>query len=795
MVDKNEILFWKVFRNKYLKKFILDRLFTGKHALRFYDVFNIKLMIDDGQVELLKDKVKNNQYLIGFDETLFSFIKDDKEFYLNFFKNYPELYSPPNQLESKINKILIYDCIGALKLLIEEYNYKPTPSLILKSLNLLSYKSFKYMMYHLNANNNNSNNKLQQQQQQQQQKEEITIPFKVEEFWEIKFKLPQCFYKFSIFMIDKYKVKPCYVITNNIKKQYFGICPLGSSRMLVKDLKNACILIIQLGFTKSSSNLIFENQNEIKEISIKILTKFERNQLLFDFIYNQINNKSQKEVKECSGNEKINFILKLLDFYYQYSSLEGISAFYGLLLLKDNKIQQEDFNQLLFKNEKTDLIFSLRFGNFDLFKISYSTFEKYREEITQNWRFLILFQFEKNKANQISFIDKVCNFSIYSQNEKFIDFGFNNFLFGQVLLFDDLELVQLVYNKFGKPKFKDEVNYQTYEPWSIFYYIKSKKVLEFIVNDCLKEKTKTLPIMDFIINDRLDLIETYKSLLPAKSIPLKFQSTLPQYYLAPDLVRSLLRGIMSFVESPISNECGFDNKKGIIFYETYFNNLLNVSSTFSKITKFKDRLGSDVKEIVIPISQKSIFNKGHFRIIFSRWLFYNKPRYFLSDQALNGTGIFRGDINIFKEAFNTIEQPNNFINNFMNVYLPIDLKNSDDSSTTSNITINPLAIKEISISFIDWFNNVLINQAENGDIRLFKWLLENQYKQIFVSTYSIFSQQQILNILFGALNNGQIVLSKYLINEFNIPITSDQFESNVKYLSITYHSLFNNKNN
>ncbi|KAM9994882.1 hypothetical protein ACTFIY_001075 [Dictyostelium cf. discoideum] len=698
MADKNEILFWKVFRNKYLQKFILDRLFTGKHALRYNDVFNIKLMIDDGQVELLKDKVKSNQYLIGFDETLFSFIKDDKEFYSNFFKNYPELYSPSNQLESKINEILVFDCIGALKLLIEEYNYKPTPSLILKSLNLFSYKSFKYMMNNLNAINNNN----------QSQQQEL-IPFKVEEFWEIKFKLPQCFYKFSIFMIDKFKVKPCYFTTNNIKKQYFEKCPLRSSKMLVKDLKNACILIFQLGFTKSSSNIIFENQNEIKETSIKILTKFERNQLLSDFIYNQI----KKEVKE--SNEKINFILKLLDFYYQYSGLEGISAFYNLLLLKENKIQQEDFNRLLLiiQNEKTDLIFSLRFGNFDLFKITYSTFEKYREEITQNRRFLILFEFEKNKANQISFIDKVCNFLIYSKNEKFIDFGFNNFLFGQVLLFDDLEFVQLVYNKFGKPMFKAEVNYQTYEPWSIFYYIKSNKVLEFIVNHCLKQKTKTLPIMDFIINDRLDLIETYKSLLPVKSIPLKFQSTLPQCNLPPDLVKSLLRGIISFVESPISNECGFGNKKGIIFYETYFNNLLNVSSTFSKFTKFKDCLGSDVKEIVIPISQKSIFNKGYFRIIFSRWLFYNKPRYYLSDQALNGTGIFRGDIDIFKEAFNTIE-PNNFINNFMNVYLPIDLKNGDDSSTTtSNITINPLAIKEISTSFKDWFNNVLINQAEN----------------------------------------------------------------------------------
>ncbi|KAN0038085.1 hypothetical protein ACTA71_000257 [Dictyostelium dimigraforme] len=823
-MENNEVLFWKVFRNKFLQKCILYRLFTGKHALKYHEIFNVQLMVEDNEIQLLKDKVKTSQYLVGFDETLqslFSLIKDDQDFYSDLFNNYPHLLSPTH-LELKINYILILDCIGALKSFVEEHNYNPTPMLVIKSLKLLSYKSFKYMIYHLNGINSNQHqhqhqdHQHQDQQKQRQQNSKRIIPFKVEEFWETKFKFPHCFYKFTNFMVSNFNIKPCS-ITSTIKRQYYGVCPLESS-MLVKDLKNACISIIQLGVTNSNKieNLIylqlFTNVNEIKE-SVNILTKFERNQTLFDFIHNLYNQrqklheqqqqehqeqqkqqehqKQQKQQKQQEQQEhqpqkdceKMKLIFKLLNMYYQYSSLEGISGFYGLLLL-DIKSNDEDLNKknkilkAINLNEKTDLIFSLRFGNFDLFKKCYSTFEKYRDEINLRWRFLILFQFLKNRIKQITFINQVCQFLI-SKNEMHLDFGFNQFFFNQILLFDDLQLIELIYNKFNKPRFNIEVNYQQYEPWSIFYFIRSIKVLDFIFNDCLKDKTKTLPIMDFIINNRLDLIKRYKSLLPINSIPFKFESALPQYYLESNLIKSLLNGIISFIESPISDECGFNSSsnQGIVFYEKYFNNITNIDGSFSKFTS---HFGSNLKEIVIPMSQRSLFSKGHFRILFSRWLFYNNPRYYLSDQAINGTGIFRSDIDLFKQVFNTT-QPNDFIDNFMNVYFPKDKNNK--------ITINSVSAKEVSSFFIGWFRRVLINQSKNGDIILFKSLIENDYYQTFSPT-GVFGIQ-ISNILFCALNNGHLALSKYLIEKLKISIDPYEFNLNVKDKSITYHSLFN----
>ncbi|KAM9955472.1 hypothetical protein ACTFIW_007136, partial [Dictyostelium discoideum] len=160
-MDNNEILFWKVYKNKYLNRQIFNHVYTGEHTLKYDEIFNFSYLVEQGEIGLIKDKVNRNQYLTNFDKQsfskLYSIIKDDKEFYSNFFKFYPKISL--FNLENTVDTIIKSDCASALKSLVDDSNYNPTFNDIKQSIKYNSYKLFKYMMNHLDNNNNKNQEK------------------------------------------------------------------------------------------------------------------------------------------------------------------------------------------------------------------------------------------------------------------------------------------------------------------------------------------------------------------------------------------------------------------------------------------------------------------------------------------------------------------------------------------------------------------------------------------------------------------------------------------------------------
>ncbi|EAL66692.1 hypothetical protein DDB_G0281421 [Dictyostelium discoideum AX4] len=73
-INKNEILFWKVYRNIYLKKQIFKqleseiyfkdyRMCNTKSRIKFKDIKSLKWMIDNCEFELLKRKIENKEFI------------------------------------------------------------------------------------------------------------------------------------------------------------------------------------------------------------------------------------------------------------------------------------------------------------------------------------------------------------------------------------------------------------------------------------------------------------------------------------------------------------------------------------------------------------------------------------------------------------------------------------------------------------------------------------------------------------------------------------------------------------
>ncbi|KAM9976993.1 hypothetical protein ACTFIR_010842 [Dictyostelium discoideum] len=636
-MDNNEKLFWKVFKNKYLNKKIMNHTNSGPHRLTYDDVHNAIHLIECNGVELLKEKVNRNQYLTGYDRfgnlTFFQSIKNDKQFYTNLINNYLYISTIIIDIEIILKTIIQNDCIGALKSLFEEFNINKQLvkieliDLIKLSIESCSYKSFKYLInkttnilsndqfWKLILNNNNNNNSSSSSSSS-------SFLFKFINY--INFNDNNNLKLFYKFKFEKKELK-----------RVFEKCPIDELKFKIKDLKNSCISIIYLNLNESN-NIIFKNVNEINELYKSLfLLKSERNQILLDFIYDQYSNNNNNK-----DNEKFNFILKLLKMYFENCNNSNHDEFYSMLLNNNNnndrhysyKSNEPRRNQLL-KN-------SIKFGNFQLFKVMFKLINclfDFYEPVSNDGFKPMLFQFENNLNNKIEFIKQVCQ--LVKNNSNYL-----NFIFNQVLLYDDLELIELAYNQLDKPMLKIEfINQDNYrasnknkkECETEFYFIRSEGVLEFIFKSCLKNCNKILPITNFIYNGRLDLVEKYKSLLlSSSSSSQEVSNTEPSFKLDPPICYShrlysitiAMKAMIGFINSPsLSSGCG--DSDGVIFKNEHFFGLNNLKS---------------ISDFIYLINHKFTNQKGPFyfsfyghpplkfyiKILIARWIYYNKPNHF-----------------------------------------------------------------------------------------------------------------------------------------------------------------------
>ncbi|EAL65007.1 hypothetical protein DDB_G0285087 [Dictyostelium discoideum AX4] len=630
-MDNNEKLFWKVFKNKFLITKIMNHTNSGPHRLTYDDVHNAIHLIECNEIELLKEKVNRNQYLTGYNRfgnfSFFQSIKNDKQFYTNLINNYLNISTIIIDIEFILKIIIQNDCIGALKSLFEEFNIIKELvkieliDLIKLSIESCSYKSFKYLIINKTITTNILPN---------------------EQFWKLilnsKNNSSSSFlFKFINYINfnDNDNLKLFYKCKFEKKelKRVFEKCPIDELKLRIKDLKNSCISIIYLNLNESN-NIIFKNVNEINELYKSLfLLKSDRNQILLDFIYDQYSNNNK-------DNEKFNFILKLLKMYFENCN-SNHDEFYSMLLNNNRhysyKSNEPRRNQL-FKN-------SIKFGNFQLFKVMFKLINclfDFYEPVSNDGFKPMLFQFENNLKNKIEFIKQVCQ--LVKNNSNYL-----NFIFNQVLLYDDLELIELAYNQLDKPMLKIEfINQDNYrastnsnkkECEAEFYFIRSEGVLEFIFKNCLKNCNKILPITNFIYNGRLDLVEKYKSLLSSSSPSSSSQEISniePSFKLDPPICYShrlysitiAMKAMIGFINSPsLSNGCGDSDGDGVIFKNEHFFGLNNLKS---------------ISDFIYLINHKFTNQKGPFyfsfyghpplkfyiKILIARWIYYNKPNHF-----------------------------------------------------------------------------------------------------------------------------------------------------------------------
>ncbi|KAN0018890.1 hypothetical protein ACTFIU_008824 [Dictyostelium citrinum] len=137
---ENELLFWKVFKNKSIFKTIMlhtNNLSISK--IQYDHLVSVESMLNNNQIDILKEKVKLNKYLAFFSRYnyrsrkiwfyLFSKIQDDIQFYRNLFKNYKDQISftnIDNKFELIIEQLNHANCIAGIQVLIENSSFTPT---------------------------------------------------------------------------------------------------------------------------------------------------------------------------------------------------------------------------------------------------------------------------------------------------------------------------------------------------------------------------------------------------------------------------------------------------------------------------------------------------------------------------------------------------------------------------------------------------------------------------------------------------------------------------------------------
>ncbi|KAM9983455.1 hypothetical protein ACTFIY_000169 [Dictyostelium cf. discoideum] len=174
--DNFEILFWKVFKNIFLLKYIFKEI-KSKQIFRNYsynEINRVEWMIRNGYCELLIEKIKKCEYLVfncefkhptiargsmmvttlnkhltekqfNFKYSIFNYFKDDFQLFSILFKNYNLYFQLPSSCKH-IERISVQvDNMAALKVLVENYSFKPDISSFFKSYEIGSISVSQYL--------------------------------------------------------------------------------------------------------------------------------------------------------------------------------------------------------------------------------------------------------------------------------------------------------------------------------------------------------------------------------------------------------------------------------------------------------------------------------------------------------------------------------------------------------------------------------------------------------------------------------------------------------------------------
>ncbi|KAM9965580.1 hypothetical protein ACTFIW_005398 [Dictyostelium discoideum] len=568
-INNLNYLFWKVFKNKILFKQIFKASSFKLGIYSYYECNKYEWIVRNGYLELLKDKVfRNDKNLIIDKNYMFTVFKtDNQSFFSILFKNYSHLVfekvekSSSNLVESTINSYGSLDISGYLsndnlksneknrfqldqiqiskntiELIIKNNNlsafqvitnenikYEPTFSDLVGSIN---YGSFDISKYILN-NYSNEFNKFQTDQIW-----EISIGYKylkndlnLVTSKDIELYIKKCNFFFSNILNNGSSIK--LTIPEPPKIEYERIYPIE----LYKNIKN---------LPKSKNN---------KFVRAKFLNK-----ILYPIDNNPDNYPQSKEINknlkklrdiyrgiiyELSVDLIINICLNILNILkYQNLSFEFSNEFLPSFIIKENelnnmKLKYSFSNSSIsctdFDSNNQDIkrllimvvYFTRDINNYDFILMKYFNNETNNENLLPidfaiyNEKRLTIpvspFKYCKIDDNDNNG-EKIKNYikkSIQSINDQSINQNkkySKNQLLEICFKFDDLSLIEMVYNEF-----QNDFNFPSLET---FENIKSIKVFDYVFNKLLNNNNNNnndyLDILQYIICNKFDLASYFK---------------------------------------------------------------------------------------------------------------------------------------------------------------------------------------------------------------------------------------------------------------------------------------------
>ncbi|KAN0011696.1 hypothetical protein ACTFIU_007262 [Dictyostelium citrinum] len=134
-LNKNEGLFWSVFRNKFLNRLIFKGSDFKFSVYTYYEMNNVEWMLYNNHFSLLKEKILRKDRNLNFfiknpfqlelnSQPIFKYYKDDTELFSNLFKNYRDNKYLSQLTLADLEKLSIkHDNVALLKVLIDELGY------------------------------------------------------------------------------------------------------------------------------------------------------------------------------------------------------------------------------------------------------------------------------------------------------------------------------------------------------------------------------------------------------------------------------------------------------------------------------------------------------------------------------------------------------------------------------------------------------------------------------------------------------------------------------------------------
>ncbi|KAK5574575.1 hypothetical protein RB653_009828 [Dictyostelium firmibasis] len=540
-IEPTELLFWKLFRNKSIYKKIFSFM-DNRFSVGYDSISSIPEMIQLNQFGMLKEKVNRNCRFLHFPCTLsyenlyskpesfflkklFENIKDDYQFYRNYFKNDNAYHSSPNNISLAL---ILSKNLEIYQLYINEFNYKPTKTDLKTSIIIGSNKFISYLLqlnplpsYHTTLLTNDFYDFKYQQ-----------AAFEIYSFKNNHlFYGLLCYFDFinsvnssSRDTKHELKIDTLIEIITLEDHEEIGI----NEKSTLKELISICKLISKLNesnIDESTTDLTtesFESVLTLKDIE-NFTNKIDKVRLKstldnpINFENQTINKNINNTNCKISDDSEIKEFIKELLILYCSTVNDSRLTILSLCYFDIDADTQYFSTYYDFLHEG-----AFRFGDFNFFSFYQTKCERkifYTSLLPKNDRCQsvindkILFSNCLDRDKKIKFIDQ-----IIENNHKLAECNGITYFFYMLVVYNDLELIQYYENKISN-RYQLQFNNNTLVSQLMppTYYIDSIEVLDYLFENHIDYfNDVTFPQFYSTFFKRLELLKHFESLIQSK---------------------------------------------------------------------------------------------------------------------------------------------------------------------------------------------------------------------------------------------------------------------------------------